>query len=201
MATPDRPARRVWRLEIKNSSHLCRKRYSVAAAVMETAVAENGPRKHARGQFPWKPVFIMVVVFGLVDWACRPTPPASVSDTVLSSVAPDKTAAPIEPVTNDDPPAAPPPPGTAMREWGIEWARQPASDCAVIITVTQAKFIASVPALKMFGVLNPEFVTQTRLNMAPLTFSGMFMLMFAPSAVEEAFTDDPTVSTCDFAGS
>jgi len=75
----------------------------------------------------------------------------------------------------------------AMAIFGYEFVRDPGEGCNISISLDQGKFISSVPSLKMLGMLNAEFVTQTRVNLQPTVLAITFAMEMAPATIKDVF--------------
>jgi hypothetical protein len=89
------------------------------------------------------------------------------------------------------------PPGNGM--FGFNSTRVAGKVCKIDSTLDKGAYIQSVPALKEIGLLNPDYVTQTRVNVEPTVLAMGYLLQVAPLTTKAAFDDDPNATICTFA--
>lgn len=82
--------------------------------------------------------------------------------------------------------------------FGFTSHREPGKACKVTATLNRAEFITGIPTLKTLGMLNPDYVTQTVINLEPTTLAMTFLFEQATALTQGTFQDDSTVTTCSF---
>ena len=82
--------------------------------------------------------------------------------------------------------------------FGFTTQREADKGCATVMTLDRKTFIDSMPQLKAMDILNPEYVTQTRINMEPMALAMAFALEMAPTVVKELYDGEKTSDKCSF---
>ena len=65
--------------------------------------------------------------------------------------------------------------------------RVPGNACGIVMSLDREAFIRTVPLLKAMELLNPEYVTQTRMNAEPTVLATGFAIQMAPLAVKDLY--------------
>jgi hypothetical protein len=82
--------------------------------------------------------------------------------------------------------------------FGYTTERVPGQSCVVKMMIDRKKFIGAVPELKAMDLLNPEYVTQTRMNVEPTALAMAFSLQMAPAVVKDVYDEDAKADRCKF---
>jgi hypothetical protein len=70
--------------------------------------------------------------------------------------------------------------------------------CDMVMTLDRRAYIEAIPQLKAIQMLNPEYVTQTRVNREPTVLAMGFALQIVPLVVKDLFDGDSAVGNCTF---
>ena len=66
------------------------------------------------------------------------------------------------------------------------------------INADQSNYMDALPGLLKAGLLNPNYVTENRIRLAPTQLTTGFMLTTIPSFIQDTYRDDPRVDSCLF---
>lgn len=86
----------------------------------------------------------------------------------------------------------------AFGRFGYTTDRVPGNACGIVMSLDREAFIRAVPLLKAMELLNPEYVTQTRLNTEPTTLATGFAIQMAPLVVKELYDKSKGITNCSF---